>query len=70
VKYDSITDGMEALVKVRYKDAGTMAKLYNDGDCVRVEFSAKVKAIAPGQSAVFYQGEDVIGGGHIERSIE
>jgi len=70
VKYDSVTDGMPALVKIRYKDPGTMAKLYNDGEQIRVEFSAKVNAIAPGQSAVFYDGEDVIGGGHIMKSVE
>jgi len=27
-----------------------------------------VKGIAPGQSAVFYEGDDVIGGGIIQRS--
>jgi tRNA-specific 2-thiouridylase len=29
-----------------------------------------VKAIAPGQSAVFYEGNDVVGGGWIESSFE
>jgi tRNA-uridine 2-sulfurtransferase len=69
VKYDHIPDGMEALVKIRYKDKGAMAQLYNDGTNVRVEFITEVKGIAPGQSAVFYDGVDVIGGGHIMRSI-
>jgi tRNA-specific 2-thiouridylase len=70
LKYDRIEDGMEALVKIRYKDKGTYAHLYNDNGCIRVEFNSKVHAIAPGQSAVFYEGHDVIGGGHILRSIE
>src|ERR1051325_7502812 len=29
IKYDGITDGTEALTKIRYKDAGAMATLYN-----------------------------------------
>jgi tRNA-uridine 2-sulfurtransferase len=75
-KYDFIPDeGMEAIVKIRYKDPGAPARLYMtqeaDGQKVRVEFFHSVKAIAPGQSAVFYDGEDggdVIGGGWIERA--
>ena len=69
LKYESIRDGMEALVKIRYKDSGALAQLYNDGNNIRVEFYSKVNAIAPGQSAVFYEGDDVIGGGHIYKSI-
>jgi len=33
---------------------------------MRVRFYQKAKGIAPGQSAVFYEGEDVIGGGIIQ----
>jgi tRNA-specific 2-thiouridylase len=29
-----------------------------------------VSAIAPGQSAVWYEGEDVVGGGHIYKSFD
>jgi tRNA-specific 2-thiouridylase len=32
---------------------------------MKVEFMTEVSAIAPGQSAVFYEGEDMIGGGII-----
>ncbi|MFN9710458.1 MAG: aminomethyltransferase beta-barrel domain-containing protein, partial [Bacteroidota bacterium] len=37
-----------------------------DGN-ITVEFTGDAKGIAPGQSAVFYEGEDVIGGGIIQR---
>jgi tRNA-specific 2-thiouridylase len=36
---------------------------------MKVVFDAHVKAIAPGQSAVFYEGNDVVGGGWIEKSF-
>jgi len=36
---------------------------------VQVEFLANVKGIAPGQSAVFYEGDDVIGGGIIQSGL-
>lgn len=68
-KYDSIEDGLESITKVRYKDAGTSSRLYNDGKKIRVEFENVVKGVAPGQSAVFYEGNDVIGGGIIHSSF-
>jgi tRNA-specific 2-thiouridylase len=67
IKYDAITPGMEAVTKIRYKDKGTLSNIYpeNDGS-FRVRFYDNVKGIAPGQSAVFYEGDDVIGGGIIQ----
>ncbi len=67
-KYDGITDGMESLTKIRYKDAGTLSNLYNDNGAVKVRFYENAKGVAPGQSAVFYEGDDVIGGGIIMRN--
>jgi tRNA-specific 2-thiouridylase len=70
MKYDRIPDGLEALTKVRYKDAGTMSQLSNTPDGrISVEFFANVSGIAPGQSAVFMEGDDVIGGGIIYKEI-
>lgn len=70
-KLERIEDGMEALTKIRYKDSGAMAKVYNQEDGrLKVDFTHAVSAIAPGQSAVFYDGNDVIGGGFIAREKE
>jgi tRNA-specific 2-thiouridylase len=70
VKYpDIIGQRMETVTKIRYKDAGTEAMVEQDGDRMKVEFFTKVNAIAPGQAAVFYEGDDVIGGGWIEKSF-
>jgi tRNA-specific 2-thiouridylase len=68
-KYDGITDGMEAVTKIRYKDGGTLSNLYNTPGGVRVNFYENAKGVAPGQSAVFYEGDDVIGGGIIMRNM-
>ncbi len=69
MKYDHIPDGMEAITQVRYNDPGTMSKLKNINDGVEVEFYANVRGVAPGQSAVFYEGDDVVGGGLIYSSL-
>jgi tRNA-specific 2-thiouridylase len=66
IKYEGISDGMEAVTKVRYKDRGTLSNLYNEHHRIRVKFCNNAKSIAPGQSAVFYEGDDVIGGGIIQ----
>mgnify|MGYP001043421891 CR=1 FL=1 len=68
IKYDGINDGVETITKIRYKDKGAFSNLYNIEDGVNVEFYEPVKGIAPGQSAVFYEGDDVIGGGIIQRN--
>jgi tRNA-specific 2-thiouridylase len=67
IKYNGVTDGMEAITKIRYKDKGALANLYSIEGGVKVHFYQTVKGIAPGQSAVFYEGDDVIGGGIIQR---
>jgi len=69
MKYDTITPGMESMTKIRYKDRGTLSNLYPEGNTVRVRFYEKAKSIAPGQSAVFYEGDEVIGGGIIQKGI-
>ncbi len=66
VKHAAIQDGMEATTKIRYRDAGADSVLYNEGGLVRVDFTHAVTGIAPGQSAVFYEGDDVVGGGIIQ----
>jgi len=66
IKYDGVTPGMEAVTKIRYKDKGALSQLYPHEKGIAVKFFEEVKSIAPGQSAVFYEGDDVIGGGIIQ----
>jgi len=65
VKYAHLPSGMEALTKIRYKDSGTMSTLEQNGDLIQIRFHHDVSGLAPGQSAVFYEGDDVLGGGFI-----
>ena len=69
MKYGEIPDGTEAATMIRYNDQGTLSKLSNVGDNIHVDFYANVRGVAPGQSAVFYEGDDVIGGGIIHGSF-
>lgn len=65
MKYAPIPDGLEVTAKIRYRNEGGAACLYPEGDRLRVVFRDTMDSITPGQSAVFYQEEDVVGGGII-----
>lgn len=65
---DLIGQPTATITKVRYNDAGTAAVIEQVADKMMVHFAQGVHAIAPGQAAVFYEGQDVIGGGWIETS--
>ncbi len=67
VKYADIKNDMEAVTKIRYRDAGTESIISEKDGIVSVNFSHIVTSIAPGQSAVFYEGDDVIAGGIIQK---
>lgn len=59
--------GVRGFVKIRYRDKGSMATIHSiDDENVRIVFDKPQKAITPGQSAVFYDGNKVLGGGIIE----
>ncbi|MEP1095774.1 MAG: tRNA 2-thiouridine(34) synthase MnmA [Cyclobacteriaceae bacterium] len=69
-KYASIeSERKDTITKVRYNDSGSPAVIEQMGDSMKVFFGNGVSAIAPGQAAVFYEGEDVIGGGWISQSF-
>jgi len=70
MKYANIPTDLEVVTKVRYKDNGTLSTIKNNGfpNQIGVSFHANVRGIAPGQSAVFYEGDDVVGGGIIQGS--
>jgi tRNA-specific 2-thiouridylase len=57
----------EVTVKVRYKSLEVPAVLHPDGRRARIEFREPQRALTPGQAAVVYRGDELIGGGVIER---
>jgi len=67
-------DKVRAEVKIRYRAAEAPATITKLGTSeVRVEFDSPQAAVTPGQAAVFYDGDVVLGGGWIkagERSEE
>ncbi|MCB0409085.1 MAG: tRNA 2-thiouridine(34) synthase MnmA [Flavobacteriales bacterium] len=67
MKYEKLEGELDALSKIRYKDKGTNSSIsmLPDGR-VKIEFLNDVQGVAPGQSAVFYEGNDLIGGGFID----
>ncbi len=69
IKYAAVPDGLEAVTRIRYKDAGMMSTITHEGDDLRVRFHHAVSSIAPGQSAVIYEGDDVVAGGIIQKGF-
>lgn len=56
--------------KIRYKDPGFAAKLTPLPDNqIRLDFENSQNAVTPGQSAVFYDGDMLLGGGFIEKAL-
>ncbi len=66
MKCEDFTQLNSITTKIRYKDAGTLSVLNKTNEEIHVVFDKPVSAITPGQSAVFYEGNDLIGGGVIK----
>ncbi|HZK25900.1 MAG TPA: tRNA 2-thiouridine(34) synthase MnmA [Oscillospiraceae bacterium] len=65
-----LTAPLPVKVKIRYhaqETAGIVTPLTRGH--VRVDFAEPERAVTPGQSVVFYQGQDVLGGGIIQEAI-
>lgn len=63
----SVTDGAEVFARLRYNQKEKKAKIFQSGEnSVVLEFDEPQRAVTSGQSAVFYDGDYVLGGGIIQ----
>lgn len=68
MKYNDVPTDKDFMIKIRSLDKGTMGRLSIDGNNVSITFFGDIKGgISPGQSAVVYDGDDVVCGGFIEK---
>jgi tRNA-specific 2-thiouridylase len=66
--FDKLTEPIEVTAKIRYNHPGTPATVTPlENNSVRVKLHTPQRAITPGQAAVFYHDDLVVGGGWICR---
>ena len=63
---DKIEKPMEVEVKTRYSSKMAKAKITQEQNEIKIIFEEPQRALTPGQSAVFYEGDIVVGGGKIK----
>jgi len=63
---NKLSNSIKTEVKIRYNSKKSLANIspYNE-DKILIDFENPQRAVTPGQSAVFYQGDVVVGGGII-----
>lgn len=70
ISCEDLGEPLRVTAKVRYKDSLTPATLSPEGEGrIRVVFDEPKRAIAPGQSVVMYEGDDLLGGGVIDEVV-
>lgn len=65
ITIDALAGSMPVQAKIRYRAALAEAVIAPQESLVKVEFKEAQRAITPGQSVVFYDGDYVVGGGRI-----
>ena len=64
--FEDLTEPIRVMAKARYRHIPQPATVYPEPDgCARVVFDAPQRAVTPGQTAVFYQENMVVGSGTI-----
>ena len=65
IPFDTLEEPMRVEAKLRYRHKAALAVISQEDDKVIIEFDEPQRAASPGQAAVFYNGDTVIGGGTI-----
>lgn len=69
VAFDTPSEPVRAEVKVRYRHDPAIATIHPLPDAhARIVFDEPQRAITPGQATIFYNGDEVVGGGWIEKN--
>lgn len=66
IPFDTLTTALPVTAKLRYRHKEQPAVIYPYKDGIMIEFSEPQRAPSPGQAAVFYYSNTVIGGGTIK----
>lgn len=65
IAWESVTQPIHCAVRTRYHGEETPAEIIPSDDHVLVKLEQPQRAVSPGQAAVFYDGDIVLGGGTI-----
>jgi tRNA-specific 2-thiouridylase len=65
MKYEALDKDLNLTCKIRFNNEGETCTVQQFGDKMKIIFAKPVSAITPGQSAVIYEGDDLVGGGII-----
>ena len=61
--------GESTLIRIRHGHGGVVGTVWPDADAAELRFESPEPAVAPGQAAVLYDGDIVLGGGWIARTF-
>jgi tRNA-uridine 2-sulfurtransferase len=62
---DSFQEGERLKVKIRFQHKGAWARVFKKDDGLSIRFEEPVRAVTPGQAAVIYRDNQLVGGGWI-----
>ena len=70
ISIDEISSPIKAEIKIRYNDTGQAGTIIPyENDQLKISFDKPQKSITPGQTAVFFSNNNVIGGGIIKNRV-
>ena len=70
IAIEALAAPLEVMAKTRSRQREQPARIFPEaGGRVRIVFDQPQRAVTPGQAAVFYDGDTVVGGGTIAEAL-